>query len=353
MDQVDFGYVDRGGFTIYRICFQRYLNARYGLKRPEAEWKKLVTKTETVFHFLVEEGNKRGFNVDSIMEIPTSTGSTCFSEASQCSKKIIKYIIGRGIQVNSITTEMVVPDFEYSDLAVPMMEAGINPRVIRYDGKSEIDMFLSSFKSDEAKQLLDRFPRSIHFSIEDISCENTCSSAFKKFYFKNGEFVKMTDENRIGQGGFGSVFRGTFHGKDKALKCVLIGQIQYQTYTDDTVSDLEKNISEIRIQMASGGSGIIVPEAFIRQQNQEQDDNGKWIAKNYNVYVYPLYDCNLYELHENHFDQFSDEILVDILQQCLTRKCSNRQVRYHIRLYHSVICLHRLEFDIWFWVRPH
>ena len=33
----------------------------------------------------------------------------------------------------------------------------------------------------------------------------------------------MTDGNRIGQGGFGSVFKGKFHGKDKALKCVLIG----------------------------------------------------------------------------------------------------------------------------------
>ena len=111
----------------------------------------------------------------------------------------------------------------------------------------------------------------------------------------------MTDANRIGQGGFGSVFKGLFHGKEKALKCVLIGQIKSTTYMKDLVSDLEKNISEIRIQMASGGSGIIVPEAFVRQQNQEQDANGKWIAKNYNIYVYPLYDCNLYELYENHF----------------------------------------------------
>ena len=57
--------------------------------------------------------------------------------------------------------------------------------------------------------------------IEDINCENTCrsecSSAFKKFYFKNGEFVKMIDTNRIGQGGFGSVFKGSFHGADKLL----------------------------------------------------------------------------------------------------------------------------------------
>merc|ERR1711946_15260 len=104
------------------------------------------------------------------------------------------------------------------------------------------------------------------------------------------------------------------------MKCVLIGQIQFQRLVEDAVFELEKNISEIRTQMATSGSGIIIPEAFVRQQNQEQDANGKWIAKNYNVYVYPLYDCNLYELHEKHFDQFTDAILSDILSKCLTRK---------------------------------
>ena len=323
IDQVDFDYVGKSESTIYRQCFQRYINARWTLKKPEAEWRKLVTKTETVFDFLVEEGNKRGFNVDSILEIPSSTGSTCFSIASRCSKKIMDYIIKRGIQVNTITTDMMVPDFEYPDLAVPMMEKGINPHVINYNGKSQIDIFPSSFGSEDAKNLLAQFPRSIHFSIEDICCENTCrpdcKSAFKRFYFKNGEFVKMADTNRIGQGGFGSIYKGLFHGKEKAMKCVWIGQIEWQSNVKDAVSDLEKNISEIRIQMASGGSGIIVPEAFVRQQNQEQDENGIWIAENYNIYIYPLYDCNLFELHEYHYDHFTDEILIDILCQCLTR----------------------------------
>ena len=110
------------------------------------------------------------------------------------------------------------------------------------------------------------------------------------------------------------------------MKCVCIGRIEWQSKIKDAVSDLQNNISEIRIQMASGGSGIIVPEAFVRQQNQEQDGNGKWIANNYNIYVYPLYDCNLYELHENHYNQLTDEIFADILSQCLTRKCSNQRI---------------------------
>ena len=102
MDQVDFGYVGRGGFTFYHQCFQIYTNARFTLRRPEAEWKRLISKTETVFGVLVDEGYKRGFDVEAILEIPTSTGDTCFSIASRCSKKIMDYITQRGIKVNNI-----------------------------------------------------------------------------------------------------------------------------------------------------------------------------------------------------------------------------------------------------------
>ena len=293
------------------------------MKRSEAEWQKVVSKTETVFYFLVEEGTQRGFEVNEILEIPDSNGQTCFFIASQCSRKILEDIIAKEMKVNSIDALMIVPSFKYPDLAVPMMEKGINPHVIAYIGKNYVDEYPSGFESEEAKKLLASFPRSIHFSIEDINCENNCPSdclsAFKRFYFKNGEFVKMIEANRIGQGGFGSVFKGLFHGEEKALKCVLIGQIQGQNYVDDAVSDLEKNISEIRTQMASSGSGIIVPEAFVRQQNQEQDSNGKWIAKNYNIFVYPLFDCNLDELHGNYLDQFTEEIIGNIIHQCFIR----------------------------------
>ena len=90
MDQVDFGYVGRNGLTIYRQCFQRYINARFTLNRPEAEWKKLVSKTETVFNFLIEEGNKRGYDVDSILEIPDSTGETCFTAVARLGCKLLR-----------------------------------------------------------------------------------------------------------------------------------------------------------------------------------------------------------------------------------------------------------------------
>ena len=69
MKQVDFGYVGKEGSTIYQICFQRYLESRYGLGRPKSEWSKLVTETEGVFDFLVKQGIENGYDVDNILEI--------------------------------------------------------------------------------------------------------------------------------------------------------------------------------------------------------------------------------------------------------------------------------------------
>ena len=177
MTNADFGYIGRDGVTIYRNCFRIYNEARLKnwknqkLEKPEEEWSKLIPETEEVFFFLVEEGIKNGFNIDNILEIPDSMGDTCFGAASLCSEKICNYIIGRRIEINSINTRMMVPTFDYPNLAVQMMKMGINPHVINYEGYSQVDYNPSSFESEEAKVLLSKFPRSVHFSIKDIKCK--------------------------------------------------------------------------------------------------------------------------------------------------------------------------------------
>ena len=307
MEQVNFSYVGENGFTIYRKCFEKYTRSRFVL--TESELSKVVAETEILFELLVTMGMKNGYDVNLILEMPDLRGETCFDIASRFSDKICNYLIERGIKVDSIRTDLMVRDFKNPKLAIQMMKMGINPYIIDCDGKSQIDYYPSSFKNEEARSLLATFPRSIHYSIEDIeclaSCSVECSSKFKKFHCKNGSLVMMTNQNRIGSGGFGMVFREMFHGIPMAMKCTLMGKIEKRHFVSETVSDVEKNISEYRSQIATVGSGIIVPIAFMRQQNQEKDDNGKWIAKNYNIYIYPLYDCNLNELHGYYFDQFT------------------------------------------------
>ena len=328
MKDVDFAYIGDVGCTIYKVCFQQYVNA-VNTEMREEEKSKLALKTEEVFFFLVEQGKKNRYNVDAILEIPDSNGGTCFKIAALCSWNIMLYIIKRGIKVNSIRSDMTnwSAAFNHFDFLIQVMKKGINPYVINYEGDSGISMYPSNFENDEAKSLLSSFSRSIHFSIEDIECEQSCPadcpSKFERFYYKNGPLVEMTEENRIGKGGFGMVYKQLFHGKPMAMKCILVKELKDPEERDNGVQTavvfLEKNISELRIQIATAGSGVIVPVAFVRQQNQEQDQDGKWIAKNYNIYIYPLYHCNLYELHTNYFDQFTEEIVADIIHQCFIR----------------------------------
>ena len=143
------------------------------------------------------------------------------------------------------------------------------------------------------------------------------------FKIGQGEYIKADDSTRIGKGGFGTVFKGKWHGKESAFKYLRIRNRtnSQEIYVDEIVNNNFERLNEYFKQSnvsISANSGIIIPTAFYRQQIQIRS-NEKWIAENYDVYVYPLYDCNLYELHERHFKNFTKEITLNILEQCFKR----------------------------------
>ena len=161
----------------------------------------------------------------------------------------------------------------------------------------------------------------------------------KAFYLNNGPMVTMVVANQIGKGGFGNVYNGKWHNKPMAFKCVLIdlgvnSHRETEEYLERNpelrglaypqVLRLKSETEEFSKPFSLTGPGILQPIAFFRQQDQY--DGGEktrygdiwWRPRNYNVYVYPLCDCNLYELHNDFHDQFNDQILEHILSQCLT-----------------------------------
>ena len=172
MDDIDFGVIDKNGFTIYRICFARFVNARSTLRKPKEEWSKLVPKVEETFFSLVEQGKKKLEieGVNKIIQRPDSAGFTCFRIATRCSPKIAKFLLSQDIKINSITTNMIIQSFNYPELAEQMMIKNINPNVIEYDGISEFERWPNSFKNTKCKDLAGMFPRSIHFVTEDTVC---------------------------------------------------------------------------------------------------------------------------------------------------------------------------------------
>ena len=41
-----------------------------------------------------------------------------------------------------------------------------------------------------------------------------------KYFAHNGEFINMTEKNKIGSGGYGAVYSGMWHNEIAAFKCV-------------------------------------------------------------------------------------------------------------------------------------
>ena len=159
-------------------------------------------------------------------------------------------------------------------------EKRINPRIIEYDGTSQLVHNEESFKECCLQFILKFplpiFPRSIHFSTEDIcsncirKCEN-CSDKLNAYFVKAGSFVNFSKQRKIARGGFGLVYEGQWKGRPAAVKCVRIMDIKRQRTVREAFQDLQKNIKEYRNQLASSGSGILIPHAVLRQQNQYFD----------------------------------------------------------------------------------
>merc|ERR1711911_82852 len=84
-----------------------------------------------------------------------------------------------------------------------MMIKNINPKVIAFDGTSQFEDWPESFKNQKCEELAEKFPRSIHFVIEDTvcrrsvhfaiednkNCEKNCKSRLKAFFTKMGHWL--------------------------------------------------------------------------------------------------------------------------------------------------------------------
>ena len=283
MEQVDFGFIGDEDGTIFNGCFEWLGQIIIRMKEENSrvftrmdECSSIIDQMEKVFFFLIDEAQNRGFNTDEILENPDSLGRTCFSQAAMLSEKIARYILKRDINVSTINVNMDIPRFQFPALSLPMMDKGINPYIIADDGKSSIQRYPSNFKSQEQKKMLSKFSRSIHYSVEhDIECsqicEPDCPSKFRRFFYKNGPLVEMTDENRIGEGGFGMVYKLQFHGKEMAAKCVCMNDVEFVEIFHEAKSNFQNDIMEYTAQQSASGSGILNPIAVLRQQDQEHN----------------------------------------------------------------------------------
>ena len=298
--------------------------------------KDTIQRTIDNLFYLMKKGEQHNPDIRKIVSRPNHIGETVFQTIffHLREKRLINFMINWKIDINIVKLNfetcnlLSIPDYNKILLMKKM-----NPKIIGPSGKSPWNILEQSSitLSPELQQLVNMYPNAVYFStvpqICDDSCTTLCKSRMEPFRIGmngDGQYITANDQTRIGVGGFGTVFHGRWHGRESAFKYILIrGETSKNwKYVHEAYNHFYKNIVEYREQLdvsRNPNSGVIIPNAFYRQQLQEQDVNGNWIAFNYNVFVYPRYDCNLHELHNNHFTKMDKEIKLNIINQCFTR----------------------------------
>ena len=209
---MDFNYVDSNGSTIFKMCFDRYLLA-INTGNKHGELSKMVGEIENVFFWLIGEAQKRHTEqeIKSILEKTDNSGQAVIIPASKMSERILTKLLQWNVRTNNVDQQFSTPEFMFKKCTKKMMKLGLNPKVIRYDGYSELNnIHPNSFKTKELSEMASKFEDSIYYSTEDQKCKGGCPSdcpaKMDGFYFKNGKFPKCDKRNRIGQGGAAKVF---------------------------------------------------------------------------------------------------------------------------------------------------
>ena len=268
----------------------------------------------------MDQGKRKNINTNKLIEKPSITGETCFQIASGMSKEISKYILENNIEVDFISKKFMLPWFKFKELTKMMLLKNINPFIV-YKGMNQLDRYPDRFANFH--ETVNQFDRAAFYFTEDTKCNEKCSpgcnSTFKRFKCYRGVLAKIEPNNLIGNGAFGTVYKGKWHGEDVAMKCTILTDSKWRNDVANIQIKFEQQASEYLLQSSTSGDGVLLPYAMFRQQNQELVKD-QWKEINYHVTIYPKYDCNLYELHEQKYDVFSDDIMENMLHQCLSRK---------------------------------
>ena len=336
MHQVDFGHVDTLGGTLYHRCIQPYIAKFTHKKRSKFTEEETAQRTLDNLFYLIDKGDQHKADLQKILSQPNQIGDTVFQVMcyNMGGTPIVDFLLRWNVDINIVKLDfgtcnlITVP--EYNEI---LLARKMNPKIIDSTGQSPLDVLQkSSFSiSPKLQKLINIYPNAVYYSTVpqtcNAECPQYCKSKMEPFRIGmngNGEYITANDSTRIGQGGFGTVFHGKWHGKDSAFKYILIRDEKNNNtnYVHEAYNHFNKNIIEYREQLdvsKNPNSGVIIPNAFYRQQLQDRDTNGKWVAYNYNVFVYPRYDCNLHQLHNDYYTVMDKDIKMNIIDQCFKR----------------------------------
>lgn len=321
MNSINYAMENKSGLTIFQICVNIYLAYTANSEITKSELKELRVRLESIFLILLDKAalDLNNNQLKSILEKTDKLGKTVAYQTSKFSEKILSKLCEYKISMNQITANFEVIELNYHNLISKMIKLGVNPRIFNLFESNQHQILEKNQWTNKnlIRQSLNN-SKSIYFGIEDEmcgeDCSNPCRSNFKRYVVNNGIFLDPFKTIHIGSGSHGRVFSGIWHSTPAAFKFIPIKYYNSTFKAMESFFDLQANISEFFLQQSTLGQNILQPIGFYRQQIQKS----KTKFYHFDVIVYPLCSCNLYQLLKSQY--FSDDQIGNILDQCLKRK---------------------------------
>ena len=218
------------GGTLYHRCIQGFIT-----KIIEEKCTKM-TKTETIkrtldnLFYLIEKGYQQKADLQKILSQPNHIGETVFQAMCFTLKgpPIVDFLLRWNVEINIVKLDFGTCNLvhlpQYNEI---LLTRKMNPKIIDSSGLSPLNVLRQSSVSISPKmqKMIDMYSNAVYYStVPQIcypECNKCCKSRMEPFRIgmnENGEYITANDSTRIGQGGFGTVFHGKWHGKDSAFK---------------------------------------------------------------------------------------------------------------------------------------
>lgn len=316
--------------TLFQKC-QDYLEAN-NMSRASVKtekFKKLLFHVEVIFKKLTEFGDfeKDQEKMKRILEITNKAGGALISRATYfCSMRIVNYLLTNKININNCNSRFVTASFNDAEITKQIIPF-VNPKIIDFDGVSHLYVMNRQNFTSSVKAQAEKYPNAIHVAVINQECESSCPTDCKSnltaFYYKNGVYVQRSQANQVGQGAFGTVFRGKWHGRDAVFKFINMNMtnLAEMTYAVEFAADLESRLAEIK--KVPDNSNILKPLGHIRQQEQTLDQStGIYVAENFEVFIFMRCRMDLEKFRNDEYPRLQDtncHLLLIMMKQCLER----------------------------------
>ena len=109
-----FEFTNETGTNCLIISFQSMWRCKKKTKKYPTSSTGMFSDIERTIIFLIEEGEKHGLDMNTILNTSDKHGGTLFHKATIYSEKIALALLERNVIVNTITSDFMTPRFKVS-----------------------------------------------------------------------------------------------------------------------------------------------------------------------------------------------------------------------------------------------